>query len=164
MRLGIVCAGLCIQAASEIIDSRRAELHDVFLTHVEVQFLHNESDIVAAAAAATSDLGRVGVGAVISRKAYFDICTAWGFLGRGVPPGDINLIFAHASGAWDFQEVRRKATPMAFPQFLASVVGMFLRGGVDPFVDSRRALRGYIDEQLLQVPPLDSVKDETRTH
>jgi hypothetical protein len=148
----------------EIIDSRRAELHDVFLTHVEVQFLHNESDIVAAAAAATSDLGRVGVGAVISRKAYFDICTAWGFLGRGVPPGDINLIFAHASGAWDFQEVRRKATPMAFPQFLASVVGMFLRGGVDPFVDSRRALRGYIDEQLLQVPPLDSVKDETRTH
>ena len=50
---------------------------------------------------------------------------------------------------------------MVFPQFLTAVVGMFLRGGVDPFIDARRSLRGYIDEQLLQVPPLPSVKDQT---
>lgn len=139
---------------AEILNSRRNELQAVFsalalpstftLTHVTIK-----------------KLDRDFVGQVISREIFFKICSMWGLLRRGIPPGDINLVFAHASGAWEFSTLRRRETFMVFPQFLTAVVGMFLRGGVDPFIDARRSLRGYIDEQLLQVPPLPSVKDQT---
>ena len=93
--------------------------------------------------------------ACVSRDEFYKICQSWGHIVRAIPPGGINLMFAHATGCWDFAEIRQKKSPMVFPQFISAVVALFLRGGVNPFLAAPRALRVYFDEHLGLKSPED---------
>ena len=100
----------------------------------------------------------------VSREQFYTMCSEWGHIVRGIPPGGINLMFAHAAGARDFDEVRQRKCPMVFPQFIIAVVALFLRGGVDPFMQASHALLVYFDEHLAIPKPAEELqRDGTDT-
>jgi hypothetical protein len=84
----------------------------------------------------------------LSRDDFYHLCMRWGHIVRGIPPGDINLMFSHATGTFDFESIRQITSPMVFPQFVVAIVGLFLRGGVDPFLSSSKAFVVYLEEHL----------------
>ncbi len=127
---------------SDTLNTRRAALHRVFARR---SVPHSPEWTMR-----SSIGGCTGVGErTLSRDMFFRVCEEWGMVRRGVPPGNINLMFAHATGVWDTEEVRTRENPMTFPQFIVAVAALFLRGGVDPFLDTRKALMQFLDEQLL---------------
>jgi hypothetical protein len=93
--------------------------------------------------------------ACVSRDEFYKMCQSWGHIVRAIAPGDINLMFAHATGTWDFAEIRQKKCPMIFPQFIAAIVALFLRGGVNPFLPAPRALQVYFENHLAMPLSID---------
>jgi hypothetical protein len=115
-----------------IIESRRPMMYEKFQSYMNVLTNVNEGMMIGC----------------ISRDGFYNMCLTWGHIVRGIPPGDINLMFSHATGTFDFEKIRQQKCPMVFPQFVIAIAALFLRGGVDPFLDSSSAFALYLHEHL----------------